>query len=119
MQSGDDPLAAFIHVRGGLGSAARPISLVVLSGEHDYGSRERFERVLADLNSHVLVDLTDCDLIDTSIINVLLTKHRELQRAGLKLELIIPSAQVHLSRSFDLLGMRNLVTIREDRPLSM
>ena len=119
MQSGDDPLAAVIHVRNGLGSAARPISLIQLAGEHDYGSKGRVERVLGGLNGHVLVDLTDCDLIDTSIINVLLTKHRELQRAGFKLELIIPSTQVHLSRTFDLLGIRNLVTIREDRPLSM
>ena len=92
---------------------------MVLTGEHDYGSKGRVEQALADLNGHVLIDLTDCDLIDTSIINVLLTKHRELQRAGFKLELIIPSTQVHLSRTFDLLGIRNLVTIREDRPLSM
>ena len=92
---------------------------MVLTGEHDYGSKGRVEQVLAELHGHVLIDLTDCDLIDTSIINVLLTKHRELQRAGFKLELIIPSTQVHLSRTFDLLGIRNLVTIREDRPLSM
>jgi anti-anti-sigma regulatory factor len=67
----------------------------------------------------VLIDLTHCDLIDTSIINVLLAKHRALQRAGFKLELILPPTQVHLSRTFDLIGIRNLVTIREDRPSSL
>ena len=118
-QSGEDPLAAVIHVRRGLGSAARPISLVVLTGEHDSARRDAVEHALADLNGHVLVDLTGLRSDRHLDHQRAADQARELQRAGFKLELIMPSTQVHLSRTFDLLGIRNLVTIREDRPLSM
>lgn len=105
-----------IEVRGGLGSTARPVSLISLTGEHDYGSKHRIEAVLQQVDGHVLIDLSHCDLIDTSIINVILTKHRELQRAGYRLELIIPPTQVHLSRAFDLLGIRSILHIRDQPP---
>lgn len=100
-------------IRSGLGSAVRPVSLVTLTGEHDYGSRERIEGALGGIDGHVIVDLTTCELVDTSIVNVFLTKHRELQRSGFTLELIVPPTQVQLSRTFDLLGIRSIVHIRE------
>jgi anti-anti-sigma regulatory factor len=104
-----------IEVRTGLGRAPRFVSLVTLYGEVDYGSRTRFEEAFADLQGHVLVDLSSCELIDTTSINVILTKHRELRREGYGLELLIPPARVHLTRIFGLLGIRNLMTIH-DRP---
>lgn len=103
-------------MRTHLGTAPRHVSLIALTGEHDYGSMQRIEGVLAQLHEHVLVDLSECELIDTAIINVLLTKHRELRREGFRLELIVPPTQVHLSRIFDLLGIRNLVTVRDGVP---
>jgi anti-anti-sigma regulatory factor len=106
-----------IDVRSGLGSSTRPVSLVLLRGEHDYGSRERLEAVLQGLEGHVLIDLSQCELIDTSIINVVLTRHRELRAAGFRLELIVPPTQVHLSRTFDLLGIRSIVHVHENPPL--
>ncbi|MDX6524618.1 MAG: hypothetical protein QOI43_129 [Gaiellales bacterium] len=106
-------------MRTHLGTAPRHVSLIELSGEYDYGSKESVEAALAQLHEHVLVDLSDCQLIDTAIINVILTKHRELQRDGFRLELIVPPSQVHLSRIFDLLGIRNLVTVRDHSPLGL
>jgi anti-anti-sigma factor len=106
---------ASIEVRSGLGRGPRYVSLVTLQGELDLGSRPRLEKVFEGLHGHVLVDLAQCELIDTATINVILTKHRELRREGYTLELLIPPARVHLTRIFDLLGIRNLVTIR-DRP---
>jgi anti-anti-sigma factor len=104
-----------IEVRTGLGRGPRHVSLVTLHGELDFGSRPYLDKAFEGLHGHVLVDLAQCELIDTATINVILTKHRELQREGYKLELLIPPARVHLTRIFDLLGIRNLVTIR-DRP---
>jgi anti-anti-sigma regulatory factor len=106
-------------VRTHLGTAPQPVSLIELCGEHDYGSKPRIEAALDELHEHVLVDLSDCDLIDTAIINVILTKHRELRREGFKLELIVPPTQVHLSRIFDLLGIRSLLTVRDHPPLGL
>jgi anti-anti-sigma factor len=106
-------------VRTHLGTAPRHVSLVELNGEYDYGSKARLEAVLDELHEHVLVDLSGCELIDTAIINAILTKHRELRREGFKLELIVPPAQVHLSRIFDLLGIRSLLTVRDQLPLGL
>jgi anti-anti-sigma regulatory factor len=104
-----------VEVRTGLGRAPRFVSLVTLYGELDYGSRSRLEDAFENLHGHVLVDFAHCELIDTATINVILTKHRTLEREGYKLELLIPPARVQLARIFNLLGIRNLVTIR-DRP---
>jgi anti-anti-sigma regulatory factor len=104
-----------IEVRTGLGRGPRYVSLVTLQGELDLGSRPRLEKAFEGLHGHVLVDLAQCELIDTATINTILTKHRELRREGYTLELLVPPARVHLTRIFDLLGIRNLVTIR-DRP---
>jgi len=103
-------------VRTRLGTAPRHVSLIALTGEHDYGSRQQLETALDALHEHVLVDLSECGLIDTTIINVILTKHRALRREGFKLELIVPPSQVHLSRIFDLLGIRNLITVHAHPP---
>jgi anti-anti-sigma regulatory factor len=108
-----------LRVRTHLGTASRHVSLVELNGEHDYGSKARLEAALDELHEHVLVDLSGCELIDTAIINVILTKHRELRREGFKLELIVPPAQVHLSHIFDLLGIRSLLTVRDHLPLGL
>jgi anti-anti-sigma regulatory factor len=106
-------------VRTHLGSAARHVSLITLSGEHDYGAKPLVEAALDELHEHVLVDLSECQLIDTAIINVFLTKHRELRREGFRLELIVPPTQVHLTRIFDLLGIRSLVTVRDHPPIGL
>lgn len=108
-----------IEVRSGLGRGPRYVSLVTLHGELDYGSRPSLDKAFEDLHGHVLVDLAQCELIDTATINVILTKHRELRREGYQLELLIPPARVHLTRIFDLLGIRNLVTIRERPPFPL
>lgn len=105
-----------IEVRTGLGRAPRSVALVTLYGEQDYGSRTRLEEAFADLHGHVLVDLAHCQFIDTATINVILTKHRTLRREGYELELLIPPARVQVARVFNLLGIRNLVTILERPP---
>ena len=113
------PAEPAIEVRTGLGRGPRYVSLVTLHGELDFGSRQRLDKVFEDLHGHVLVDLAPCELIDTATINVILTKHRELRCEGYKLELLIPPARVHLTRIFDLLGIRNLVTIRDQPPFPL
>jgi hypothetical protein len=113
----DDPAREpTVRVRTGLGREIRGVSLVSLSGEHDYGSAAVVEEALRPLTGHLLVDLSPCQLIDTASINVILTKHRSLALDGYTLELLIPPARVHLTRVFDLLGIRNLMTVHAQPP---
>ena len=96
----------------GLGDG-RDVAVVFLHGEHDYGSRTLLERELAPLGGTVVVDLSGCAFLDSSIIATILAKHAELERAGDHLEVIIPAAHEHLASLFDLLGLRALVRVRE------
>ncbi len=113
----DDPARnPTVRVRRGLGRAPREISLVTLSGEHGYGSADVLEEALQSLHGHLLINLSDCRLIDTASINLILRKQRSLALEGYALELLIPPARVHLTRVFGLLGIRNLMTIHDQAP---
>jgi anti-anti-sigma regulatory factor len=108
--------APFVHTQGGLGQPQRPVTALFLHGEHDFGSRELVAGALAAVANDVLIDLSWCTFIDSSIIAMLLAKHAELESAGYQLELILPPAHVQLSRTFDRLGARTLMPVRDAPP---
>ena len=68
-------------------------ALIVLRGEHDLGTAEAFRVTLAPLFGDVLVDLGDCDFIDSTVIGALIAKARELEREGYRLECVVPPAR--------------------------
>jgi anti-anti-sigma regulatory factor len=92
----DNPMvrAPRVQTTTGLGYR-RDIAIVFLYGEHDYGSRAMLETELAPLGGTVVVDLSWCAFLDSSIISIILAKHTQLQREG-----------GHL-------GLRALVQVRE------
>jgi anti-anti-sigma regulatory factor len=96
----------------GLGHRCEVV-VVFVHGEHDYGSRTVLEEALAPLGGAVVVDLSWCAFLDSSIVAVILSKHAELKKSGDRLEVIIPPAQEHLASLFDVLGLRALVQVRE------
>ena len=53
----------------------RDIAVVFLYGEHDYGTREMLERELVPLDGTVVIDLSWCAFLDSSIISIILSKH--------------------------------------------
>jgi hypothetical protein len=91
--------APLVRTERGLGLPRRPVTALFLHGEHD-----------------LLVDLSWCTFIDSSIIAMLLTKHAELEDDGYRLELIVPPTHVQLSRTFDRLGARRLVAVHDAPP---
>jgi anti-anti-sigma regulatory factor len=108
--------APLVRTERGLGLPRRPVTALFLHGEHDFGSRELVGEALAGVHTDVLVDLSWCTFIDSSIIAMLLTKHAELEDDGYRLELIVPPTHVQLSRTFDRLGARRLVAVHDAPP---
>ena len=96
----------------------RDIAVVFLYGEHDYGTREMLEGELAPLDGTVVIDLSGCAFLDSSIISIILSKHTQLEREGGHLEVIIRPTQEHLASLFGVLGLRDTLDVRdEQRPL--
>jgi anti-anti-sigma factor len=91
-------------------------ALIVLRGEHDLGTAEAIRVSLATLLGDLLVDLGECDFVDSSVISTLISKAQELEREGYRLEFVLPPERAAMSRIFDMTGIRNLVTVHECVP---
>jgi anti-anti-sigma regulatory factor len=117
MQAAREPIGSRVPgVRVVSGVGARQASTVVLlCGEHDFGSRGLVEEALFPLEGHVLVDLSRCSFVDSAVIAILLAKSRQLESTGGRLELIAPTSQGHVLHVLERLGVGTIVSVR-DRP---
>lgn len=91
-------------------------AVITLRGEHDLATSSDVRAALGPIYGNVLVDLSDCRFIDSTVIGVLIGKHRELEREGHRLELIVPSANLVVTRSLSLVGMTSLLAVRDSLP---
>ena len=88
---------------------------VALYGEHDLTSKPQIRAALAPLQGEVLVDLSDCEFIDCSVIGVVVGKFRDLKREGHRLELLVADGSF-VARVLDLVGMDEVLTVHDRRP---
>jgi anti-anti-sigma factor len=97
------------------------VSVATLRGEHDLGSKAEVAGGLARACDHayVIVDMSECSFIDSTIISVLLSAHRkQLERDG-RLELVIPSEAEAIRRIASLASLGALLTIHETRAAAL
>lgn len=86
-------------------------ALVTLHGEHDLTTSESIRRALGPLYGNVLVDLSHCSFIDSTVISALLAKHHELDREAHRLELLVSPANPMIARTLALLGLDALLVV--------
>jgi anti-anti-sigma factor len=86
------------------------VAVVVMRGEHDLSTAPELGEALtqARLHSNVVVDLSDCALIDSTVIGLLITTAKTLQAGGEQLVLAVPSGDSLVSR---VVGMTRLADI--------
>jgi hypothetical protein len=116
----DEPVPlrpASVRVRAGLGVSHRPITVIHVSGDHNYDSRAILLETLAPLEGHTVIDLTDCTYIDPSVIAGIIGKALALGKDGYRLELVVPSSG-SISRRLARLGEHNLVQRIDEPPPS-
>jgi hypothetical protein len=84
-------------------------------GEHDYASRNLLVAALAQVHGHVVVDLSRCAFIDTTVIGAIIAKALALDRAGHRLELVVPPT-APFARMVDRLQVGMLLPVVDEPP---
>ena len=76
------------------------IALVQMHGEHDLSGREALAEALARASDqlNVLVDLSECTFMDSSVLGVLIPAGQAIKQRGGRLELVIPPEATTASR---------------------
>jgi anti-anti-sigma factor len=92
------------------------VALVELHGEHDLDTHESIEGALRPIYGDVLIDLSACSFIDSTVVGVIVARTQELRREDHRLELIVPTENCHVVRVIDLVGLRTFLTVHEQAP---
>jgi anti-anti-sigma factor len=97
-------------------------AVVALRGEHDVATREAVRVALGTLHGVVLVDLADCEFIDSTIIETLLANAQRLAAEGHRLEIVLPPPRSVVARALELINIRDAVhvcdSVDDTSPLS-
>ena len=87
--SGDDP-AASVDVAYAPADEPRFATIVYLRGEHDLATTPQVVDAISEISGSVLVDLSDCDFIDSTVIGALFDYARSINESGSTLEIVAP-----------------------------
>jgi anti-anti-sigma factor len=112
-----DPLAPTVEV---ITEASGAVA-VTLRGEHDLNSRPAVSEAIARAceRADVLVDLSHCSFIDSTIIGVLVAAFRAQSERGGRLELAIPPGAREILRVAQIAGLQTFMVIHESRPAGL
>ncbi len=91
-------------------------AIVRLGGEHDLSTRDALHEALEPIYGDVLVDLSDAEFIDSSVIGVLLATADARRREGQRLELLVPARNARITRTLTVAGVTGLLAVRTQLP---
>jgi anti-anti-sigma factor len=106
------PIKAELQTGGG----SRFAAIVMLRGEHDIATAPGVELAIGSISGNVLVDLSECAFLDSSILGVLIGTSKKLERDGRYLEIVAPSENSMITRTLEVVGMRHLVVVHPSGP---
>jgi anti-anti-sigma factor len=90
------------------------VAVVTLRGEHDLHSWSEVTLALANASQRasVLVDLSECTFLDSSMLTVLLVAAKQLRLRAGSLAVVIPP-EAHVLRIFEVMNVHTLVVVHE------
>ena len=91
-------------------------AVLELRGEHDVATATSIDQALRGLEGNVLVDLAACELVDSTVIGVFLDDVRVRDREGQRLDLLLPASNAGITRTFEVMGVGELVIIHDSLP---
>jgi anti-anti-sigma factor len=99
----------------------RGLAVVKLSGDHDLSSKQRLTDALAlaGLGCDVVVDLSECTFMETTVVSALQLAYRSQCARGLRLELFIPPEATAVSRIAGLTGLTRLLPVHATRSAAL
>jgi anti-anti-sigma factor len=98
-----------------VGHHARGIAVVTMSGEHDLSTQPAFAEALecAAAHSNVVVDLSDCAFIDSTVIKEFIKTSETVRAKGEQVVLVIPPAQTQIARIAQAAGLSHIFALHE------
>lgn len=96
--------------------------LVRLTGEHDISTAPRVRAGLDDVlahGTHLLVDLTETEFIDSSVIATLIDVHRRVETQPDEVLVIVAPAGSQPARVFEIAGLHALLPIHDTREAAL
>jgi anti-anti-sigma factor len=91
-------------------------AVVSLRGEHDLATADEIARAIQAIDGNVLLDLSDCTFIDSTVIGVLFATNQRLERDGRYLEVVAPVQNANVARTLELVRMRDVIGVHGVRP---
>ena len=85
-------------------------AIVLLRGEHDLATGNELRAVLASIDGNVLVDLSACEFIDSTVISVLIASDHERAKEGQRLELRVREGG-QIARTIEVSGVGQLLVV--------
>jgi anti-anti-sigma factor len=89
-------------------------AIVEVHGEHDLGNAHVLEDELAHIFGSVLVDLSACSFLDSTVIGILVRDQHTRRAESHFLELLLPEENTTLARVFEITHLDGLLTIHTD-----
>ena len=116
MPPADQPRSPDIDVEVRPQRAPQYSAIVSLHGEHDIATSSALVDSLRPLLGDVLVDLSDCSFIDSTVIGSLISAAHELDREGYTLSLVVPPENVRIARTLEIVHIGELIPIHPRVP---
>lgn len=110
-----DALAGSVDVEHEPTDEPRFAAIVYLRGEHDMVTTPQVSDAISKTSGSVLVDLSDCDFIDSTVIDALFDHARSITKSGSVLEIVAPTTS-NVSRILQIVQMHKLVPVHPGRP---
>jgi anti-anti-sigma factor len=95
------------------------MAILEVCGEHDMATAQDIVLALRGLHGNVLVDLSECTFIDSTVIRALLDDLRARSREGQRLDLIVPPLNTQIRRTLQVSGIQELLSVYDSRPTSV
>jgi anti-anti-sigma factor len=108
-----DLAGAVVEVVPRAATAPGYAAIVKVSGEHDIATIPRLRETLELIRGNVLVDLSGCTFLDSSVIHAFVDDARERRREWQSLELIVPAANATVARTLRISGLSELLVVHE------
>jgi anti-anti-sigma factor len=110
---GDAPLPGTIELE----HHAPGLAVVRMRGEHDISTAPELAQALeqAAAQSNVLVDLSECEFIDSTSMGLLIRNARKVQARGEQLVVVIPSEPSYVARVAHLVRLAEFMPVKASR----
>jgi anti-sigma B factor antagonist len=97
------------------------LAVVSVRGEHDLSTHATLTLALdsAAGDCDVLIDLTECTFMDSSVISALIATARDVQSRDQQLAVVIPVERANLSRVAEMTGLAEILALYTSRAAAL